>query len=161
MPVRAKRFELVAAIDRDGRLTAEGTEPVETGPAWTADHLVLAALARCTLSSLRYHARRAGLTIAGEGRAEGLIARRDEDGRFALVELRVDLDVDVEPPPADAALRELLLKAERDCFVGASLRAAPPLLLARQRPARGAAGGLSLKEARTRGPEAIRSTDSG
>jgi organic hydroperoxide reductase OsmC/OhrA len=123
--IRAKRFELVAAIDRDGRMTAEGTEPFETGPAWTADHLVLAALARCTLSSLRYHAKRAGLAIAGEGRAEGLIARRDEDGRFALVELRVDLDVDVEPPPGDAALRELLLKAERDCFVGASLRAAP------------------------------------
>ena len=41
------------------------------------------------------------------------------------VEVRCQLDVDVEPPPADSALRELLLKTERDCFVGASLRAAP------------------------------------
>jgi hypothetical protein len=123
--IRAKRFELAAAIDRDGRLTAEGMDPLETGPAWTADHLVLAALVRCTFSSLRYHANRAGLAVEGEGRAEGLIARRDEDGRFALVELRVDLDIDVAPTPADAALGELLMKAERDCFVGASLRAAP------------------------------------
>jgi organic hydroperoxide reductase OsmC/OhrA len=125
VPIRAKRFDLVAAIDRDGRLTAEGTDPVETGPAWSADHLVLAALARCTLSSLRYHARRAGLTMAGEGRAEGLIARREEDGRFALVEVRCELQVDLEPLPAEPELGALLMKAERDCFVGASLRAAP------------------------------------
>jgi hypothetical protein len=107
--IRAKRFELVAAIDRDGRLTAEGTDALETGPAWSADHLVLAAVARCTLSSLRYHAKPAGITVAGEARAEGLIARRDEDGRFALVEVRCELDVDLEPPPVEGVLRELLL----------------------------------------------------
>jgi organic hydroperoxide reductase OsmC/OhrA len=125
VPIRAKRFELVAAIDRDGRLTAEGTDPIETGPAWSADHLVLAAVARCTLSSLRYHARRAGLALTGEGRAEGVVSRREEDGRYALTEVRCELRVDLDPSPGEADLAELLLKAERDCFVGASLRTAP------------------------------------
>jgi organic hydroperoxide reductase OsmC/OhrA len=123
--VRSKRFEFVAAVDRDGRLTAEGRDPVQTGEAWHADHLVLAAVARCTLSSLRYHARRAGLSLTGEGRAEGVVSRREDDGRYALTEVRCALRVDLDPPPGEADLADLLLKAERDCFVGASLRTPP------------------------------------
>jgi organic hydroperoxide reductase OsmC/OhrA len=86
---------------------------------------VLAALARCSLSSLRFHAERAGLEMSGSGTAEGTVTRRDEDGRYALVEVDVALDVRLDPAPDDAALAELLANAERDCFVSASLRARP------------------------------------
>ena len=37
--------------------------------------------------------------------------------------VKVDLDVTLDPPPGN--VRELLSKAERDCFVGASLTARP------------------------------------
>ena len=39
------------------------------------------------------------------------------------VRIKVDLDVTIEPEPQN--VRELLAKAERDCFVGASLTARP------------------------------------
>jgi organic hydroperoxide reductase OsmC/OhrA len=123
--VRGKRFELTASVDRDGTMRAEGGAPVQTPAGWTPDHLLLAAVARCSLGSLRYHARRAGLSLEGAGEAHGTIARREEDGRHALVEVTVALDVRLDPPPAGQALQDLLAKAERDCFVGASLRAAP------------------------------------
>jgi hypothetical protein len=53
------------------------------------------------------------------------VARREDDGRFALVAVDVHLSVRLDPAPSPEALRELLGKAERDCFVGASLRARP------------------------------------
>ena len=54
------------------------------------------------------------------------MTRREEDGRFAFVEIRVDLDVTLPTPrrPPDD-VRELIMKGERDCFVGASLTAKP------------------------------------
>ena len=48
---------------------------------------------------------------------------RTTDGRYAFVRVRVDVDVTLDPAPAN--VRELLSKAERDCFVGASLTAKP------------------------------------
>jgi hypothetical protein len=51
------------------------------------------------------------------------VTQRDTDGRYAFVRVRVELDVTLEPRPAN--VRELLSKAERDCFVGASLTAKP------------------------------------
>ena len=51
------------------------------------------------------------------------MTRRDEDERYAFVEITAELDVELEPQPDDVA--ELLAKAERDCFVGASLTAKP------------------------------------
>ena len=53
----------------------------------------------------------------------GTVTRREEDERYAFVELDVTLDVSFEPRPQD--VRELLARAERDCFVGASLTTAP------------------------------------
>lgn len=125
MTVRSKRFELTASVDAEGLMRAEGGAPVEASGPWSADHLVLAALARCSLGSLRYHARREGLDMSGSGEAHGTVARRDEDGRFALVDVSVALDVRLDPAPDETALADLLAKAERDCFVGASLRAQP------------------------------------
>ncbi len=90
---------------------------------WTPEHLVLAGLARCTLTSLRYHARRTDIEIRGSAGASGEVTQRDTDGRYAFVRIKVELDVTLDPTPAN--LRELLSKAERDCFVGASLTAKP------------------------------------
>jgi organic hydroperoxide reductase OsmC/OhrA len=123
--MRTKRFEYAASMDAGGTMRAEGGAPFAPPEGWTPDHLLLAALVRCSLGSLRHHARSAGVALRGAGRARGVVARREEDERFALVTVAVDLEVELDPAPAPDALRDLLAKAERDCFVGASLTAAP------------------------------------
>ena len=120
-----KRFEYAASLGADGRLLAEGADPIDPGPAWTPEHLLLAGLMRCTLKSLRFHADRRGVSATGGATAEGLVTRREEDGRFALVSVECGLDVRLEPPPEAEGLRKLLDLAERDCFVGVSLTAKP------------------------------------
>jgi organic hydroperoxide reductase OsmC/OhrA len=121
----AKRFEYAIAVDRAGRLSAEGGASVELDDAWTADHMLLAALARCTLTSLRYHAERANIDVSAGATASGTVTRREEDERYAFVAIECCVDVQLAPEPADDELTELLAKAERDCFVGASLMVAP------------------------------------
>ena len=124
MATRAKTFSYAVSLDRDWTGTSDrggGSLPEDKG--WTPEHLLLAGLARCTLTSLRHHARLAGIATTGAADARGRVTRREEDERYAFVELDVELDVSFEPPPQD--VRELLAKAERDCFVGASLTAAP------------------------------------
>jgi organic hydroperoxide reductase OsmC/OhrA len=109
-----------ARSDRGGGVLAGADEA-----SWTPEHLLLAALARCTLTSLRYHAVRAGVTLTATATARGTVTKREADGRFAFVEVAFTGDVSFEPKPDDAAVAELLAKAERDCFVGASLTAEP------------------------------------
>lgn len=53
------------------------------------------------------------------------MARREDDGRYAFVELECRIDVELEPEPSADEVSALLAKAERDCFVGASLTARP------------------------------------
>ena len=125
MAVRSKTFEYRASLGRGGVMLAEGADPVATPGGWTPDHLVLAALLRCSLGSLRHHVARAGIGMEGEGEAHGVVARREEDGRFAIVDVDVALDVRLDPLPSADDARELIRKAERDCFVAASLRARP------------------------------------
>ena len=120
---RDKRFEYLASVDRAGRAYAEDGSPLDLAEAWTPEHLVLAGLLACTIKSLRHHAGRAGLTLAAAGSAHGTVARREEDGRFALVEVDVRIEAELDPPPE--SVEELLAKAERDCFVGASLKVPP------------------------------------
>ena len=124
MPVRAKRFEYAIEIAGDGRLTADGAAPLELDERWSADHLLLAALAHCVLTSLRYHGRRAGIDVAAaQAAAGGVVTRRESDGRYGFVEVECRLEVRLEPELED--LPELIAKAERDCFVGASLTVDP------------------------------------
>ena len=124
MASRAKTFSYAVSLDRDWTGTSDrGGPPLPDEEGWTPEHLLLAALARCTLTSLRYHAGREGIGAIGAAGARGTVTRRDEDGRYAFTELDVELDVTFEPPPQN--MRELLAKAERDCFVGASLTATP------------------------------------
>jgi organic hydroperoxide reductase OsmC/OhrA len=119
---RAKTLEFAASIRRDGRIEALG-ESIRPPDRWAAEHLVLAGLVRCSLTSLRYHARRAGIEVSASGEASGRITKREDDGRYAFVEIECRLDVELTPEADD--LQGLLAKAERDCFVGASLTAKP------------------------------------
>ena len=124
MATDAKTFTYAVAVDRDWTARSErGGSPIPAEEAWTPEHLVLAGLARCTLTSLRYHARRIGVEVRGSAEAQGEVTQRTTDGRYAFVRLKVALDVTLEPTPP--SVRELVAKAERDCFVGASLTAKP------------------------------------
>ena len=126
MAVKAKELHYAIDLGEAGDLRTEDGTPLEPPPGWSPEHLLLAALVRCSLQSLSHHARRAGLDVVGaRGSARTLITRRDSDGRYALVRTEVALDVRLEPQPGEQELAELLAKAERDCFVGASLTAAP------------------------------------
>jgi uncharacterized OsmC-like protein len=108
---------------RDGRFSAEG-EVVDVPESWTPEHSVLAGLLDCSLTSLRYHALRLGVAVHAEGSARGEITKRDDD-RYGFVQIEVRFDVAFDPRPEEDALAELLVKAERDCFIGASLKPAP------------------------------------
>jgi uncharacterized OsmC-like protein len=120
---KAKEFSYAIALDRAGVLTADGDAPLELERAWTPEHLVLAGLVRCTLQSLRYHADLIGVDFAAAATSSARVTRREEDERYAFVDINVEIELEIEPKPDD--LRTLLDKAERDCFVGASLRPHP------------------------------------
>ena len=124
MATGAKTFSYAVSVDRDWAATSDqGGSPIPAEEAWTPEHLVLAGLTRCTLTSLRYHARREGIAVTGGGDAWGEVTQRDTDGRYAFVRIKVELDVKLDPKPS--SVRELVARAERDCFVGASLTAKP------------------------------------
>jgi uncharacterized OsmC-like protein len=121
---KAKRFEHAVSLRRDGRFSAEG-ETVEVPENWTPEHSVLAGLLDCSLTSLRYHALRYGVAVDAEGSASGTITKRQSDGRYAFVQIEVRFVISLDPKPQQAEIDTLLMKAERDCFVGASLTPAP------------------------------------
>jgi uncharacterized OsmC-like protein len=120
---RAKVLEFAAMVDRSGSFAALGGEPVHRDADIAAEHLLLAALVRCSLTSLRYHARRVGADAVGSGTAHGTVTKRESDGRYAFVDIQAEFEVEVEPPPDD--LHALLERTERDCFIAASLTAKP------------------------------------
>jgi uncharacterized OsmC-like protein len=121
----AREFTYAVGFERAGGISAEGHAPLEPGEEWTPEHFVLAGLWRCSLASLRFHAERAGIDLVASGSASGRVTRRDDDGRYAFVELECRFDVELEPAPPGDELGALLAKAERDCFVGASLTVEP------------------------------------
>ena len=116
-----KRLEFSVSVTEDGSLCAEDRERLDPGETWSAEHLLLAALCRCTLASLRHHAGRANAEVRGTAVASGVVAKREQDGRYAFVEVQCGLDVSLEPEAED--LQTLLDRAERDCFISASLTA--------------------------------------
>ena len=121
--MKPKILEYAVAVDRAGRMTIPGGAQIEPGEGWSADHLVLAALVRCSIDSLVYHARRAGHEVTAAGDAVGRVTKRDSDGRYAFV--AIDVRIDAQLTPRAAEPDALTAKAERDCFVGASLTIEP------------------------------------
>jgi organic hydroperoxide reductase OsmC/OhrA len=108
----------------DGTLVTEREGALELPKGWTPEHLLLAALTRCSLHSLAYHAERACLEATGSGTATGSIDRRP-NGDWGFVAIGCELEISVSPSPEGEALLELLDRAERGCFVGASLEPRP------------------------------------
>jgi organic hydroperoxide reductase OsmC/OhrA len=124
--VRPRVLTFDVSVDRDRNShSGLGGEAIPMDDHWWSEHLLLAGLARCTLTSLDYHAHRAEITSAGEAKARGVVTKRESDGRYAFVDLEVELDVELDPEPDEESVLELLSKAERDCFVGSSLTARP------------------------------------
>jgi len=123
MAVRPRVFEYDVELDRGGRLTIPGGGQLVSPEGWSADHLLLAALIRCSIDSFAHHARRAGHTVTASGSAHGSITKAGDDGRYRFVEIDVAIDVQLEPRADDAS--ELIEQGERDCFVGASLCVKP------------------------------------
>jgi organic hydroperoxide reductase OsmC/OhrA len=120
---RAKVFDYAVELDADGTMAIPGGTDLRPPGGWTADHLLLAALLRCSFDSLAYHARRAGSTMLASGSASGRVTKRPSDERYAFTEIAVHIEATLEPPVADADA--LAAKAERDCFVGSSLTVKP------------------------------------
>jgi uncharacterized OsmC-like protein len=112
-------------LEDSGRMVADERAALEHADGWKPDHYLLAALLRCTLEALEYHADRAGLQSSGRGSGHAMVTKRESDGRYGLVEVSAALEVAIDPDPGDDAIAELLARAERDCFVGASLTKEP------------------------------------
>ena len=123
MAVKAKTFEYAVEVDRGGRMTIPGGAQIAPAEGWTPDHLLLAALVRCSIDSFTFHARRNGHEVAAAGEAQGTVTRRESDGRYAFVEIGVRIEAQLTPRADDPA--DLIEKAERDCFVGATLNLKP------------------------------------
>ena len=123
MPARAKVLEYVVDVDGAGRMTIPGGGQFVPPEGWSADHLLLAALVRCSIDSFAYHARRAGHEVTAAGDAKGTITKSGDDGRYRFVVINVRIDAQLTPRTNE--VDDLIAKAERDCFVGASLALKP------------------------------------
>jgi organic hydroperoxide reductase OsmC/OhrA len=126
VPVRPRVLEFDVTVDRAGDArSALGGSPLPHEVEWWAEHLVLVGLVRCTLASMDYSARHAGLNSKGVGSAHGTVTKREDDGLYAFVDIETTLEVDIAPAPDVSALQELVARAERGCFVSNSLTARP------------------------------------
>ena len=125
MAVGAKEFTYEVRVEDGGVMLADGAGAIEPPGAWKPDHYLLAALLTCALESLRYHAERAGLEASGRGEGRARVTKREADERYAVVEIVASYEIALAPEPGDEGTAELLFKAERDCFVGASLTVEP------------------------------------
>jgi organic hydroperoxide reductase OsmC/OhrA len=120
---RAKVFEYAVEVDRGSRLSIPGGAQIDHIEGWTPDHLLLAGLVRCSIDAFTYHAHRTGHEVVAWGSARGRVTRRASDGRYAFVGIQVEVDAQLTPRAEDPA--DLAAKAQRDCFVGASLSIEP------------------------------------
>jgi organic hydroperoxide reductase OsmC/OhrA len=122
--VRAKHFEYWISLDEGGGLSADGHPVTLEGDAG-AEHLLLAALARCSISSLEHFARQREVEVSASAFASGTVTRRGDEDRYGFVSIECKLDVQLEGDLSDEDLRALLASAEWGCFISASLEPAP------------------------------------
>jgi uncharacterized OsmC-like protein len=114
------RREYHVDLSPDGTLVTERGRSLEVPAAWTPEHLVLAALARCTLLALEFHVRKLSASVAVNASADGHVNRR-EDGSWGFVHIACALDVTLDPELPPPELAGLIARTEEGCFVGASL----------------------------------------
>ena len=124
MAIRAKHFEYWVSLGDDGDVSTDG-EPIQLGEDVTAEHLLLAGLARCSMQSLAYFARLQNVEVKASAYASGTVTRRDEDDRYGFTEIECRMEVELNGDLDDDELRTLRESAEWGCFVGASLNPAP------------------------------------
>ncbi len=132
-----KSFQYDVGVAWDGRrastLTTGGRPPIASGPPtdfpmgepdrWSPEHLFLAGLASCTMISFLAHAEHKGVEVLSYASdIGGTVMRRVEDGRYAFVHVHQRPRIVVAAGHA-AQARELIGKAERDCFISASTTA--------------------------------------
>jgi organic hydroperoxide reductase OsmC/OhrA len=120
--VRAKHFDYWVTLDDEG-LSADG-QLLELDDA-KAEHLLLAGLARCSISSLQYFARQQDVEVTASAYVSGTVTRREQDDRYGFTNVEYRMDVQLENGLSDEDLRALLESAEWGCFVSASLNPAP------------------------------------
>ena len=126
MPIVSKELRYAVTLDSEGRYLSEDGTELDVAEGWTSEHLMLAALVRCSIESLRYSAKKLGTSVPeASGSARALVRKRDSDGRFAIVRADVSLDVTFDPKPSRPALSDVLSWAERGCFIGSSMTAKP------------------------------------
>jgi organic hydroperoxide reductase OsmC/OhrA len=122
--VRAKHFDYWISLDEGGELTADGN-PVKIGGDIGAEHLLLTALARCSISSLEHFARMKDVEVSASAYASGTVTRREAEERYGFVSIECKLDVQLTGELGGDELRSLLESAEWGCFISASLDPAP------------------------------------
>jgi len=123
---KARDLRYAVDLTADGELRDENGVVLDVPTEWSPEHLLLAALVRCSLKSLGFHAGRKGVEVrSASGSSRTLVAQREADDRYALVETEAELAVELVPEPEPDTLSALLALAERDCFVGSSLTAEP------------------------------------
>ena len=126
MAGKARELRYAVDLTADGELRDENGVVLDVPTEWSPEHLLLAALVRCSLKSLGFHAGRKGVDVrSASGSSRTLVAQREADDRYALVETEAELAVELVPEPEPDTLSALLALAERDCFVGSSLTAKP------------------------------------
>src|SRR4051794_9258751 len=123
MATTAKVLEYAVDVDRAGRMTMPGGGQFVPPEGWSADHLLLAALVRCSIDAFAYHARRGGHDVTASGSAHGTITKSGDDNRYRFVSIGVRIDAQLTPRTNETD--DLVAKAQRDCFVGASLTVKP------------------------------------
>jgi uncharacterized OsmC-like protein len=124
--VGAKELRYAVDLSASDELTEEHGVALDPPTEWSPEHLLLAALVRCSLKSLRHHAKSKGVEVrSASAGGRTLVTKRETDGRYALIETRVELTVEIAPEPEPDELAELRALAERDCFIGSSLTAEP------------------------------------
>ncbi len=68
MAVKAKELRYEVGLSTTGELTDENGVALDTPPEWSPEHLLLAALIRCSLKSLRHHAKRSAVEVRSASR---------------------------------------------------------------------------------------------
>ena len=122
--MRPKLRRYAVVVDPTGQPVHEHGSKLDSDDGWTPEHLVLAALARCSLTALRYHAGKESLEVAATASASGVVGPRD-DGSWGFVELECRIDAKLSPEPLPGRIPALAARAERGCFVGQSLTPKP------------------------------------